>query len=66
MSTATQPTIQAVVDNLAKEIKQGLSRPIYFEVSREPGSELMVRQVEFITPERFAQIAHVETRTVYS
>jgi hypothetical protein len=66
MSTGVDTTIQAVIESLAKEIKQGFSRPIYFQVMQEPGGKVSLRQIQFITPEQLAELCHVETRTVYS
>ena len=66
MSIATQPSIQAVIDNLAKGIKQELSRPIYLRVIQLPKGEIEVKQIEFLTAEQLADLAHVEIRTVYS
>ena len=66
MTTATQQSIQTVIDNLARGIKQGLSRPIYLRVIQLPKGEFEVKQIEFLTVEQLADLAHVETRTVYS
>jgi hypothetical protein len=65
MSTGVETTIQAVIESLAEEIKQGLSRPIYFQVMQEPSGKVLLRQIKFITPEQLADLCHVETRTVY-
>ena len=66
MSTGVEPTIQRVIESLAEEIKQGVSRPVYFQVMQEPGGKVSIRHIQFITPEQLAELCHVETRTVYS
>jgi excisionase family DNA binding protein len=66
MSTGGEPTIQKVIESLAEEIRQGLSRPVYFQVMQEPGGKVSIRHIQFITPEQLAELCHVETRTVYS
>jgi excisionase family DNA binding protein len=66
MSTGVETTIQRVIESLAEEIRQGLSRPVYFQVMQEPGGKVSIRHIQFITPEQLAELCHVETRTVYS
>ena len=66
MSTEEEATIQRVIERLAEEIKQGFSRPIYFQVMQEARGKVSLRQIQFITPEQLAELCHVETRTVYS
>jgi excisionase family DNA binding protein len=66
MNTATQSSIHGVIDNLAKEIRQGLSRPIYLRVMQKPKGEIEIKQIEFLTAEHLAELAHVDKRTVYS
>jgi excisionase family DNA binding protein len=66
MNTGVEPTIQRVIESLAEEIRQGLSRPVYFQVMQEPGGKVSIRHIQFITPEQLAELCHVETRTVYS
>jgi excisionase family DNA binding protein len=64
-SRPIESNIHTAIDLLAREIKQGLARPIYLQVMRSPDGEITVRQVEFITPAQLAQLAHVSQRTVY-
>jgi hypothetical protein len=66
MNTGVDTTIQRVIESLSEEIKRGISRPVYFQVIQEPGGKISIRHVQFITPEQLAELAHVETRTVYS
>ncbi|MGA9770316.1 MAG: hypothetical protein WBV94_14855 [Blastocatellia bacterium] len=66
MNTGVETTIQTVINSLAEEIKQGFSRPLYFQVMQEPNGEMSIRHIQFITPEQLAELCHVETRTVYS
>jgi excisionase family DNA binding protein len=65
MSTATDESIGALVKLLSGEIKRTLQRPIYIQIAQESG-DVSIKQIEFLTPEQLADLAHVETRTVYS
>jgi hypothetical protein len=65
MSTATDESLGALIKSLSGEIKRTLQRPIYIQVAQESGN-LSIKQIEFLTPEQLAELAHVETRTVYS
>lgn len=65
MSTGVEATIQRVIESLAEEIKQGFSRPIYFQVMQERGGKVSIRHIQVITPEQLAEMCHVEKRTVY-
>lgn len=40
-------------------------RPVYFQIIEGEHAKLECRQVEFITPEQFAQLRNVSRRTVY-
>jgi hypothetical protein len=66
MNTTPESHFRQIIDELAKMINQGLARPIYIKVIQGPDYQIVIRQVQFITPELFAQLAHVETRTVYA
>lgn len=61
----TDKNIGALIDRLSDEIKRNLRRPVYLQIARESG-DVSIKQIEFLTPEQLAELAHVETRTVYS
>ena len=65
MSAAMEEDIGALIKSLSGEIKRTLGRPIYIQMTQE-ANRISIRQVEFLTPEQLAELAHVETRTVYS
>ena len=65
MSAIIEEDIGALIKSLSGEIKRTLGRPIYIQMTQE-ANRIKIRQVEFLTPEQLADLAHVETRTVYS
>jgi hypothetical protein len=65
MGTAMEESISTLIKSLSGEIKRTLQRPIYIQIDQESG-EVSIKQIEFLTPEQLAELAHVETRTVYS
>jgi excisionase family DNA binding protein len=65
MSAATDENIGTLIKLLSGEIRRTLTRPIYIQIAQESGG-VNIKQVEFLTPEQLADLAHVETRTVYS
>ena len=65
MTTSTEESIGALIKSLSGEIKRTLQRPIYIQIAQESG-DVSIKQIEFLTPEQLAELAHVETRTVYS
>jgi|SRR5215216_1850464 len=65
MSRKMEETIGALIKSLSSEIKRTLKRPIYIQIAQESG-DVSIKQIEFLTPEQLADLAHVETRTVYS
>jgi hypothetical protein len=65
MGAAMEESISTLIKSLSGEIKRTLQRPIYIQIAQESG-EVSIKQIEFLTPEQLADLAHVETRTVYS
>ena len=65
MGAATDDGLGGLMKSLSGEIKRTLTRPIYIQIVQESGG-VNIKQVEFLTPEQLADLAHVETRTVYS
>jgi excisionase family DNA binding protein len=65
METATDEGLGALLKSLSGEINRTLKRPIYIQIAQE-SDQVSIKQVEFLTPEQLAELAHVETRTVYS
>ena len=65
MVAATDENIGTPIKLLSGEIRRTLTRPIYIQIVQESG-QVSIKQVEFLTPEQLADLAHVETRTVYS
>lgn len=61
----TDKNIGALIERLSGEIKRNLTRPVYLQIAQESG-DVSIKQIEFLTPEQLAELAHVETRTVYS
>lgn len=66
MNTSNQESIQSTIQALTAGIKRNLVRPIYLEVNRGRSGEVQIKQIEFLTPEQLAELAHVDKRTVYS
>lgn len=54
------------VEQLIKLLTQRRERPVYFQIIEGQNGKLECQQVEFLTVEQLADLAHVETRTVYS
>jgi excisionase family DNA binding protein len=54
------------VEQLIELLTQRRERPIYFQIIERENGKIECCQVEFLTPEQLADLAHVETRTVYS
>jgi len=55
------------LDAIQVKVKsQGRERPVYLQIVEGGRGKLECRQIEFLTPEQLADLAHVETRTVYS
>jgi excisionase family DNA binding protein len=65
MGATMEEDIGTLIKSLSGEIKRTLGRPIYIQMTHE-ANRINIRQVEFLTPEQLAELAHVETRTVYS
>lgn len=65
MVAATDNGLGGLMKTLSSEINRTLKRPIYIQIAQE-GGQVSIKQVEFLTPEQLAELAHVETRTVYS
>ena len=65
MGTTMEDSISTLMKSLSGEIKRTLQRPIYIQIAQESG-DVSIKQIEFLTPEQLAELAHVETRTVYS
>jgi excisionase family DNA binding protein len=51
--------------SLNGEVKRVVAKPIYLQISQQ-GCEVYIKQVEFLTPEQVAELAHVKVRTVYT
>ncbi|MFP5260879.1 MAG: hypothetical protein ACLGJB_03105 [Blastocatellia bacterium] len=67
MSAEVETSVEkSRVEQLIKLLTQRRERPIYFQIIEGKNGNLECRQVEFLTPEQLADLAHVETRTVYS
>ena len=65
MAAATDENLGTLIKSLSGEIKRTLTRPIYIQIAQEGGG-VSIKQVEFLTVEQLAELAHVEARTVYS
>jgi excisionase family DNA binding protein len=65
MGVTVEESISTLIKSLSGEIKRSLKRPLYIQIAQESG-QVSIKQVEFLTPEQLADLAHVETRTVYS
>lgn len=59
-----QENISQAIKALSDAITGHLTKPIYFRFEMQDG-ELVVSQVEYLTPEELAAIAKVDRRTVY-
>ena len=67
MSAEVETSVEkSRVEQLIKLLAQRRERPIYLQIIERENGKLECRQVEFLTPEQLADLAHVETRTVYS
>lgn len=65
MSTSIQEqNVAKALEVLTREIKSNLSKPLYLRITAKPGRGLTIEQVTLITVEEFADLAHVEERTV--
>lgn len=53
------------VEQLIDLLTTRRERPVYFQIIEGENGKLECRQVEFITPEQFAQLRNVSRRTVY-
>ena len=62
IETVEKTSVEQLIDLLTKRRE----RPVYFQIIEGKSGKLECRQVEFLTPEQLADLAHVETRTVYS
>jgi len=66
MSAGVETTIEkSSVEQLINLLTTRHERPIYFQIIEGENGKLECRQVEFITPEQFAQLRNVSRRTVY-
>jgi excisionase family DNA binding protein len=63
---STDASIQKSVESLTSALTNSMTRPLYFRIAKGPRGELAIDQIVFLTPEQFADLAHVERRTVYS
>jgi hypothetical protein len=54
------------IDQLLDLLTTKRDRPVYLEIRQRPDGTMDFSQVEFITPEQLAKLAHVETRTIYA
>lgn len=57
-------SIEAAIKALGDAVANRLARPIYLRVEMRDG-HLDISQVEYLTPEELAQLAKVNSRTVY-
>ena len=62
IETVEKTSVEQLIDLLTKRRE----RPVYLQILEGENGKLECRQVEFLTPEQLADLAHVETRTVYS
>ena len=66
MSPGVETAIEKTsVEQLIDLLTTRRERPIYFQIVEGDSGKLECRQVEFITPEQFAQLRNVSRRTVY-
>lgn len=54
------------VEQLIELLTRRRERPVYFQIIEGKNGKMECRQVEFLTPEQLADLAHVDKRTVYS
>jgi excisionase family DNA binding protein len=57
---------QSELESITSALRDSLARPVYLRVAKDPRGELAIEHVVFLTVEQFAELAHVERRTVYS
>jgi predicted regulator of amino acid metabolism with ACT domain len=62
MNVCVEPAVEQLIDLLTSRRE----RPVYFQINEGKSGKLECRQVEFITPEQFAELRKVDRRTVYS
>jgi hypothetical protein len=66
MSAIVESAVEKTsVEQLIDLLTTRRERPIYFQIIEGESGKLVCRQVEFITPEQFAQLRNVSRRTVY-
>jgi len=65
MKVSAASEIRLVSDVVGEAVKSEIARPVYLEVTYQPDGKLVIKRVEFITPEQLAEIARVKPRTVY-
>jgi hypothetical protein len=67
MSTGAETTVEKTsVERLIDLLTTRRERPTYLQIIEGEKGKLECRQVEFITPEQFAQLRNVSRRTVYT
>src|SRR5215510_6273261 len=59
-------SVQTAVESITSAVADSKTRTVYFRIAKGPRGELAVQQVVFLTADQFAELAHVERRTVYS
>jgi excisionase family DNA binding protein len=66
MDPITQPSIKATLESLVGAIKNSLTQPVCFQVSKGAHGNLTIKQVCFLSVDELADLARVERRTVYA
>jgi excisionase family DNA binding protein len=62
IETVEKTSVEQLINLLTKRRE----RPVYLQILEGENGKLECRQIEFLTPEQLADLAHVEIRTVYS
>lgn len=66
MPNTQDRVLKAAIEEVLGEVKRSLQKPIYLRVDTNENGQLLIRSVEYLTVEAFAELLHVDERTVYS
>ena len=58
--------IRATLEEVMSSIQRQLQKPIYLRIEANENGTLTIRQVEYLTVEGFADLCHVDERTIYT